>query len=494
MLVVCIVTLLLWQVRLTLTATCYVSPFGNPSITDCTNSGDPCRDFKFAIESATPNCTRIVAFSGLYTGSNNTGITATLPLVINGLGGEVVIDLRGNSRFLSVNQNSVDITNFTLVLTNLDIQNAFTTANFGGGAIAINIVDGGGLGAVPHAIFDNMRFYNNTASAGSPAGGALRVNNLPVIMRNSLFLDNSLHCSTAGGMVCMGGAAHFSRTDTSLADYVIEDTMFEGNSIVSTEDSVSNIVNGGALSIGGDLTVASTAMVRRTRFIDNSIRMLGVGNDETRGGAISAPAANLTVECNSTNSQLCTFSGNSVFSAATSGIRDLVVGGAISVITSATAPMDTAALILRNVVLFNNSVNCIDPVNCGVEYGGGAVASSRVFISGCKFCNNTAVDGAGADILILTSTDTEILDTGTQANTFTCNNTGAAIEPFSFTCKSPDCLYPSNPIVVPVSDICEPCLLAQVLTPTGNFFNLLSFPHLHILGGLLWNLAIRENG
>lgn len=119
-------------------ATCYVSPTGNANINDCTNAADPCRDFKFAIESAVPNCTDIFAAAGLYTGPNNTDVEGSLPLAITAVGGTATVDVDGNGRFLQISGDSADITNYTFVMRNMEIRDGFATS-FGGGGVALNL-------------------------------------------------------------------------------------------------------------------------------------------------------------------------------------------------------------------------------------------------------------------------------------------------------------------------------------------------------------------
>ena len=454
-------------------ATCYVSTTGNNVIVDCTDVNQPCRDFRFAIESAVPSCTDIFAFGGVYTGVDNRMITGTLPLVLQRFNGSVTIDAGGNNRFLMISQNSGLITNFTFIMRDMEVRNAFTNLNFGGGAVAINIIDGGGgISTAPASLFENVQFNSNTADGGNPSGGALRVENLAVILRNTTFRDNTLLCSTAGGVTCFGGAARFQRSLNSVADYLIEDCVFERNIVTSTENSANNIVNGGGLSIGAlgaSASTQATILIRRSSFIDNEVSMLGSGNDETLGGALSVVGANLTIECSPIQPELCTFSGNRVFSAAVSGIRDFVGGGAIGLRRAIIGSRNTTTLTMRNVVLFDNHVECTDAPDCGTQYGGGAIASSRISISGCQFCNNSVFEGSGAHILVLTSDDTETLTAGPLSNVFTCNNT-VAIEPVLFECGPPECQFLSTVIIDPATDICFPCQLALTPTPTGNPF------------------------
>lgn len=129
-------------------AVCFTSPDGNPNITDCTNSADPCRGFKFPIESAVPACTEIRAFSGIYNGTDNRNIAATLPLVIKGIESGVEVDLEAAGRFFQIQQASSDISNFTLIVRNIAIRNGRRSAS--GAAILVDIDDfGSGIGTAP---------------------------------------------------------------------------------------------------------------------------------------------------------------------------------------------------------------------------------------------------------------------------------------------------------------------------------------------------------
>jgi len=467
-----VVVVLIWTVPSTRAAICFVSTTGNAGITDCTNVGDPCRDFLFAIESAVPTCTDIFAFPGLYTGLNNTNIMGQLPLVLKRFGGgDVTVDLQGNGRFLSIVQLSSAVTNYTFIMQDMELRGAAVTQNEGG-AVFIQIQDVGGmLDNATSALFENVQIRNCTTSAVASQGGGLRVDNLPVILRNVTVADNSIFCSDAGGPICCGAGVRLVRSASSVAEYLIEDSLFIRNQVTSFEDDDTSLVNGGGLSFGigpGGATNAATAVVRRSSFMNNSVVHLGPAHDEARGGAISAISTNLTIECPPGEEHLCTFSGNSVFSTSQMGIQDLVIGGAVSVSADIRNLPNTTFLTIRNAIFFSNQVTCANASMCATQFGGGALASARISISGCSFCNNSAPGGSGDHILVLTTpVDTSFLMAGPLPNVFTCNNTAPAIQPLSFECGAPDCLFPPA-MVDPLTGVCEPCAQIVTSTPTPS--------------------------
>lgn len=449
-------------------AVCYVSPTGNASITDCTDASNPCRDFKFPIESAVPKCTHIEAAAGLYTGPNNTDISGTLPLSINGAG-NVIIDTQGQGRFLSISQSAAAVSNSTFELKGVQICNALSTTGSRGGALLLSVSSITQSFNSSAALFENVSFINNSKTGGSEAGGAVAIIGLPALFRGVEFRGNRVSCSGGSGS-CFGGAVRFEKSANSIPEYIFEDCSFESNAVTSFISSAGALAAGGAISLGAPTTAGtatSTVIIRRTAFIENSVINLGTESDEIQGGAISAIDANITIECAAVDKELCTLSGNRVFSASTAGLRDLVIGGAVSATSVVLSTPNAVNLHMRNAVLYNNSISCDDPDSCGIQFGGGALASSRVLIDGCDFCNNSAQGGSGAHILIISSADTEMLSAGPTTNVFTCNNTGAAIEPISFTCSSPDCIFPTA-IVDPDTDICSPCQLITNATATAT--------------------------
>lgn len=448
--------------------TCYVSPTGNPTLTDCTNSADPCKDFKFAIESG--NCTTIFPSPGLYTGINNTGITATLPLAIIANSGGVVLQGDGSDRFFSIVQNAVDVSNFTFVLSgDIEVRNYMSLDVDGGGAILI-IISGSGASAAETAIINGVTFFNNSASrpgTGTGTAGAMSITGLPTTLQSCTFRQNSVFCPGPFGS-CFAGALRLDRLATFNPMFQLFDCLFEGNSVLSLQRGMGAVIQGGGLSVGGPSPQlqGSDLIIRRSRFIDNSLTALGIMNSQVRGGGISMFGANASFSCQPGEKELCVVAGNRVFSAATGPPRNLLIGAGISAITPSGIMANLTFLELNNVVIYNNSISCNTTEDCAVQYGGGGVASSRVLINGCRFCNNSAVNGTGADIFIVSSTDVELLDTGNRPNVFTCNNTGPSIEPLSFSCGPPDCLFP-QPIVDPATGICEACVLFLTPTPTG---------------------------
>ena len=471
-----VILLLLCGSSATQAAVCYVSSTGNANITDCTDMGNPCLGFKFAIESAVPVCTEVNAFAGTYIGSDNQAITASLPLVLQAFNESVVVDLQGVSRFLFVTGAFSTITNFTFVMKDMEVRSGrLAVNNARGGAVSIEIANDANISSVSPCLFQNVRFINNTLTARVSIGGALFVQNMPSIIRNSTLTDNNILCNELGGPSCFGGAIGFSRSAGSISDYLIEDSLFMRNRLVSTEDDAASFANGGAISFGGftsALDPVGTAIFRRSSFIDNSVSQLGIGNDETRGGAIASFGLNTTIECDVGFEELCTFSGNRLFSASTTGNREIVGGGAVSVHVG-TSPPNVTFLTIRNAVFYNNSVSCTNPTNCSNEFGGGALSATRIDISGCSFCNNSAFQGNGSHILVAQSmTDMRELNAGPLPNIFTCNATGPAIEPLSFQCEPPVCLFPSAVVVDPATDICSPCQLVLTPTPTSNFLSL----------------------
>lgn len=448
--------LVLLLCRVSAAQICYVSPTGNPSISDCTNPVDPCRDFKFAIESATPNCTEVRAYGGLYTGANNTNINTSPPLIIRGITGTVVVDLQGSGRFIRIGNSPVN--NFTFEVYNIQVRNGFTST--GGAAISVFLANTVALSASPPFIFQNVTLVNNVVMSTSAGGGALHVRGPPAHIINSVIRGNRLICDAAGAVSCNGGGVRFGPLSNTIAGYVVENSLFEDNEVLSIGDSTDAIVTGGGLSIGSLVNpVSVNVTIRYSSFINNVLRELGVASDETNGGALFATEANITIECDSGAEQLCTFSGNRLFSAATIGIRDRVVGAAVAVVKSSANTDNTTQLTIHNALFYNNSVDCNDTTNCATQYGGGAVAASRISISGNSFCNNSAIEGSGAHILVLASAETPLLAYGPLSNSFTCNNSGPAIEPSAFSCGPPFCLFPSA-VVDPATEICSPCQIA----------------------------------
>lgn len=455
-------------------AICYVSPNGNANITDCTNAADPCRGFKFAIESAVPECTEVNAFSGSYNGTDNKNIAATLPLIVRGIESGVEVNLEGAGRFFQIQQTSSDVTNFTLVVKNIAIRNGFRSAS--AAAILVDITDvGSGIGSAPLALFDNVTLTDNRVVASSAFGGAMRIIGLGVLIRNSVISRNSLRCNDGGGAFCYGGALRLQRTSNSVARYIIEDSRFEFNELRSLESSATAISYGGAIALGGTATNLATLTLRRCSFIGNRLLSLGTAGAQSRGGAVAGFGANVSIE-------LSTFHSNRLFSAATTGFTQLVIGGAVSVFPNAASPVDTTELYVNGSNFYNNSVSCANSAACANQLGGGAVSSSRVFTSGSTYCNNSVEGGSGAHIFVVSSVDTETLQAGPFQNVFTCNTSGPAIQPLSFECGSPECVYPSA-VVDPATQLCVPCVQLSQFTPTGIVTQLLSLSSsVHIQG------------
>lgn len=460
---------------------CYVSPTGNASETNCRNINNPCLGFKTAVESATPQCNEILAFGGVYTGNQNTQITGHFPLVIDRYNGTVEIDMQQTKNFMTIITPSANITNFTFIMSNMEMRNGLGNA-LGGTAFLL------AMGPITTFItpvlpitFENMYIHSMRAVAQAPGGGSIYLINFPITIRNSTFRNNSIHCNSDAAISCNGGAIQLLQTVAAefTLNHTIEDSLFEENFVFSIQNNSLAAARGGALYIASGSTnnYTSNVVIRRSSFKNNHVTTAVQSAESTIGGALAATNANISIECTQAGAELCIFSGNRVFSAATTGERTKVVGGAIEMPSGAV--LNEAQISMRNVIFYNNSVSCNSP-SCAAEFGGGALAASRISISGCRFCNNSAEGGNGAHILVLNGTDTEELNAGPAKNIFTCNNTGPAIEPLQFTCSSPECVYPT-PVVDPTTGICEACiLLAITATPTRKFHHLFIFAQLHM--------------
>lgn len=442
---------------------CYVSTTGNPAEVTCTNVNNPCPDFAAAFASLA-GCTDVFAFGGTYNGANNRGFSLVdaLPLTIQRFNGTVIIDLEDTNRFLEITQNSTAPTALTFSIQGIEIRNGLLTGDDGGGALHLQLTETTGFGNAVPLFIEDMIFRNNRFTGGDPSGGAVFSQNFPLTIRNSTFINNFIECSALGGPDCFGGALSSQReADNSLLDMIVEDCYFEGNYLENAHTGGIVQTSGGAFYLGppAQTTIIQLNM-RRTRFFNNRAVATGAQQLFAQGGAMGLDSVNATIECEENEMDLCVFANNLVLSEATTGTQQRMAGGAIAMPLLRASDVGRIVVNLRHVTLYNNTALCPTggSVCGGTQYGGGAVASTRTAISGCRFCNNSSPGGNGNDIKLLSSANQDPEFNATLPPTvFTCNTTGPVISPLSFECSGPECLYPSA-VVDPDTGICEACL------------------------------------
>jgi hypothetical protein len=238
-----------------------------------------------------------------------------------------------------------------------------------------------------------------------------------------------------------------------------------------TLSNSSSALGGAIFAQTGLATENRFTIIRNSRFEDNTVLVVDVPNIFATGGAITITRDIATIGTGIMDAMAdCTFSGNRVL---VRNINPVLVhaGGAIAASTSfqntSVAPQED--LVLNDVNFFNNSVECLPGSTPDCETNtpqGGAVAAPRLNVSDCRFCNNSATEGA--HIYVFTSNQSStfpsFLQAGPEPVIFTCNDT-AAIFPQQFECATPPCFYP-EPTVDPETGVCIQCVELITATPT----------------------------
>ncbi|MDR0911670.1 MAG: hypothetical protein LBM96_03595 [Methanobrevibacter sp.] len=156
--------------------------------------------------------------NGIYSGENNTGLTISKSITIEGKGDNVILNGEGKNRFFTI-KNNVNVT-----LKNLKFINGYVTKN-GGGAIynqgTLNIVD--------------SKFTNNSAKYKDTNGGAI-YNSNNLFIQNSEFINNFA--------IGDGGAIHNQRANI----FSVKNSIFSNNN-ANDDGSVINNVNVNTVSI-----------------------------------------------------------------------------------------------------------------------------------------------------------------------------------------------------------------------------------------------------
>lgn len=461
---------------------CYVSVDGF-DVFPCTDIANPCLTFQFTVDQSSPRCDRIFAFPGTFTGPDNRNLIDPLPREFLSLSGDndVTVELGGVEPFIRAIQSELANVSLVMRMRGMTLRNGFRVRS--GGALFItpfNLPPGTVVPGV--VILENCAFENNRIApqVGGPGnanrGGAADIAEFAVVLNNTRWTDNLVDCfapqqTFVTSNECVGGALGVRRN----GNLTILNSNFTRNVVrrnfTETLSNISSALGGAVFAQTGLATENRFAVIQNSRFEDNAVLVVDVPNILASGGAISITRDIATVGTGIMDAMAdCTFSGNRVLIRNINPVL-LHAGGAIAASTTfvnaSIAPQED--LVLNGVNFFNNSVECLPGSTPDCETNspqGGAVAAPRLNVSDCRFCNNSAIEGA--HIYIFTSNQSStfpsFLQAGPEPVVFTCNST-AAIVPTEFECASPPCFYP-EPAVDPVTGICVQCVEPFVISPT----------------------------
>jgi predicted outer membrane repeat protein len=251
----------------------------------------------------------------------------------------------------------------------------------------------------------NLTISEFTDNQATVWGGAIYNKNI-LNIDNSTFTNNGKDNigETYGGAICIVGG-----------NATITDTIFTQNHNTSYVDSTANELNkwamGGAIHVGGELSVSGT--ITKNEDGTSTYTTQFNGNKSDQGGAIA-------IETNSKASAIVT---NVLFN----GNEATINGGAIVNYNKAT---------IENSEFVNNKATTVSQSD---KFGGGAIfvgSLSDTTITGSKFSNNSAITGgaiAGRDVAQNnTAAKLSIKDSVFDSNTATGNG-GAIANTFSNT-------------------------------------------------------------
>lgn len=463
---------------------CYVSVNGF-DVVPCTDIANPCRTFQFTVDQDNPRCDRIFAFPGTFSGSDNRNLIDPLPREFLSLSGEndVTVDMGGVEPFILAVQPALEnVTTVVLRIRGMTLRNGFRVRS--GGAILVTPFNIPPTQSVPGTVvFENAAFENNRVvpqvggTGNANRGGAVDIVRFAAVLNNTRWSDNMVDCffpqpsSQNTALECTGGALSLRR----FSNLTILNSNFTRNTV---RRNFTDMIANASAALGGAIDAQSNiafehsfALIQNSIFEDNTVLVVDAQNIIALGGAIT-----LTRDIGSIGTGIseamadCTFRGNRVL------IRSVnpVISHAGGAIAGALSPTNLSVFALEDLVLngvnfFNNSVECLPGSTPDCESNtpqGGAIAYPRVNLTDCRFCNNSAAEGAHVYIVEFnqSSVASSFLQAGPEPVIFTCNNS-AAIFPTKFECTTPPCFYPEA-TVDPETGICVQCVEPFLITAT----------------------------
>jgi polymorphic membrane protein len=387
----------------------------------------------------------IILAPGNYIGTNNTGITISKNVTIQGNGptASVIIDAQGQNRIFNMS-NNLNVTFINITFTNgrnstgpggaiynsryatmTFINCTFTNNNAtAGGAIYNNGINLRVIGSI---------FINNTGTSG----GAIYNSGVTISVNNSNFTNNT--ATIYGGVIYNTGAklsvsgSNFTNNHANRGGVIyntganlgVSGSNFTNNKANTTGGAIYN--TGDNFSVGGSIFINNTGTSGGAIYNSEGDNLSVSGsnftnNTGTTGGAIYNTGDNSSVSgsifINNTGT-----SGGAIYSY---GVFNFTVSGSIFINNSATAT--GGAIYIQG---GNSSVSGSNFTNNNAS-SGGAIYISNIngIVSGSNFINNTAynlVSGSGGGVYS-SGNNSRILDSN-----FTGNSHAVGLANINFT-------------------------------------------------------------
>ena len=303
-----------------------------------------------AISSANPSGDKIILAPGNYSGANNTGITISKNITIQGNGPakDIIIDAGKLSRIFSLGNN----TNVTFI--NITFINGHGSSN--GGAIYNSFVNS-------TMTVINCTFINNSATT---TGGAIYNGggtNCSVI--NSSFYNNSANGNSGGG-----GGIH-----NSGPNFIVKNCFFANNTVAGYGAAIQNSAS----------TAVNFTVINST-FIDNTANSVGGAIYTTLGNNFRVLDSTFT-----NNKELSSNGGGAIYNA--NGY--MTIANSIFTNNSETGAIGGGAIYTHNgnLTVTNSTFTANSAINGGAIYSTG---NSNVTVEYSTFINNTATNQGGA--------------------------------------------------------------------------------------------------
>ena len=285
---------------------------------------------------------------GIYTGNNNTNMTITKNITIQGkTKDKVILDAQGLSRIFTIN-NNFNVTFINITFINGNSINSSGTSH-GGAIISTNVLSimtiinctvknnvadmGGGFYFNGNVNITNSSFINNSANHG---GGIFSSSGKYFYVSDSYFLNNTATTGENGGLFvgsygtiyvinttisnntafANGGIYIYSSGDTNTTCNIVDSLItnnyahnyFAGLAISSNSANVTvNIINSiisnnVAVTDGGGISAYASLGITDVTIIDSIIYNNSAGNNG--GGIFSSASINGTVNVNVYNSSI----------------------------------------------------------------------------------------------------------------------------------------------------------------------------------------------